>query len=205
MDMLVIGLTGSIGTGKSEVARLLTSYGAYLINADEVGHDAYTPNSEIWSEVVATFGDGRLQPNREIDRKKLGGIVFSDPDKLTQLNQIMHPRLARMVEKRINKLRAEGVSVVVVEAALLFEAGWDSLVDEVWVTDSPTDMVVQRIQARNGLSEEEVRKRINSQMSREERNSRADLVLDNSGNVQLLEETVAGLWDARVEGRTEQR
>ena len=205
LDMLVIGLTGSIGTGKSEVARLLVARGAALINADEVGHDAYTPNSELWREVVANFGDGILQPSGEIDRKKLGGIVFSDPDKLTQLNQIMHPRMARMVKERIQSLEAEGVSVVVVEAALLFEAGWNSLVDEVWVTESPTDMVVERIQARNGLGKEEVRKRIDSQMSPEERNSRADLVLDNSGNVQLLEETVSELWDTRVKGRIEQR
>ena len=200
LDMLVIGLTGSIGTGKSEVARLLVAHGAALINADEVGHDAYTPNSEIWREVVANFGDAILRPSGEIDRKKLGGIVFSDPDKLTQLNRIMHPRMARMVKERIQSLEAEGVRVVVVEAALLFEAGWDSLVDEVWVTDSPTESVVQRLQARNGLSEEEIHKRMDSQMSSVERNSRADQVLDNSGNVELLEETVQVLWDTRVKG-----
>lgn len=199
--MLVIGLTGGIGTGKSEVARILAKLGAVVISADQVGHDAYTPNSEIWQEVVNTFGSGILQPSGEIDRKKLGASVFSNPQQLAKLNGIMHPRMARMVAEKIDRLRVEGVSVVVVEAALLFEAEWDSLVEEVWVTDSPAELVVCRIQARNGLSEAEVRKRINSQMPAAERLSRATVVIDNSGNVDALERTVKSLWDSRVRGK----
>lgn len=199
--MLVIGLTGGIGTGKSEVARILAKLGAVVISADQVGHDAYTPNSEIWQEVVNTFGSGILQPSGEIDRKKLGAIVFSNPQQLAKLNGIMHPRMARMVAKRIDRLRADGVSVAVVEAALLFEAGWDSLVEEAWVTDSPAELVVHRIQARNGLSEAEVRKRIESQMPAAERLSRATVVVDNTGDMDALERTVKSLWDSRVAGR----
>jgi dephospho-CoA kinase len=199
--MLVIGLTGGIGTGKSEVARVLAGLGAVVINADQVGHQAYTPGSEIWREVVSAFGSDILQPSGEIDRKKLGAIVFSDAQQLARLNCIMHPRMARMVGDRIEQLRVEGVPVVVVEAALLFEAGWDSLVEEVWVTDSPPEAVVHRIQTRNGLRESEIKKRIDSQMPAAERRARAAVVVDNRGSVDELEQAVKSLWDSRVTKR----
>ena len=201
--MLVIGLTGGIGTGKSEVARLLQSLGASVISADEVGHEAYAPDSESWREVVDTFGKEILQPSGEIDRQKLGAIVFSDPQQLEKLNAIMHPRMARMVADRIQVLRDQGASTVVVEAALLFEAGWDSLVDEVWTTDSSVESVVERLQARNGMDEKEARRRIDSQMDPAERIERSDLVVDNSSDVSALEQTVMALWDNRVNVRTE--
>jgi dephospho-CoA kinase len=198
MDMIVIGLTGGIGTGKSEVARILQGLGAVLISADQVGHEAYQPHSEIWQEVVKAFGEEILQPNGEIDRKKLGSIVFADPQELVRLNQIMHPRMAGMVARRIEQLREEGAAVVVVEAALLFEAGWDSLVDEVWTTDSTLETVINRLQARNSFSEEEIRKRINSQMPASERLARSDVIIENSGDVANLERTVQSLWNNRV-------
>ena len=196
--MLVIGLTGSIGTGKSEAARLLEALGASLISADQVGHEAYTPNTDAWEQVVSAFGEGILQEDGEINRRELGGIVFSDPDKLEKLNQIMHPRMARVVADKIEILRSQGVDVVVVEAALLFEAGWDSLVGEVWVTDSPEEVVIERLKQRNGLSEEEARKRISSQMDRVERLERSDIVIDNSGDMARLENAIKELWDRRV-------
>ena len=196
--MLVIGLTGGIGTGKSEVTRLLGSLGAVVINADQVGHEAYKPDSESWKEVVKAFGEAILRTNREIDRQKLGAIVFGDPDQLAKLNRIMHPRMARIVSDQLESLRVQGIKVVVVEAALLFEAGWDSLVDEVWATDSPVEAVIERLQARNGMSAEEVLKRIDSQMDNSERLSRAHVIVDNGGNVADLESTVDRLWKTRV-------
>jgi len=201
--MLVIGLTGGIGTGKSHVAGLLQSLGASVINADEVGHEAYTPDSESWREVVKTFGKEILQPSGGIDRQKLGAIVFSDAQQLEKLNAIMHPRMAKMVADRIQVFRDQGVQTVVVEAALLFEAGWDSLVDEVWTTDSSVELVIERLQARNGMDEKEARRRIDSQMDRTERIERSNLVVDNSGDVATLEQTVNALWDSRVNVRTE--
>ena len=196
--MLVIGLTGSIGTGKSEAAGLLEALGASLISADQVGHEAYSPNTEAWEQVVAAFGGGILQGDGEINRRELGAIVFSDPGKLEKLNQIMHPRMARVVADKIEILRSQGVDVVVVEAALLFEAGWDSLVEEVWVTDSPEEIVIERLKQRNGLSEEEARKRISSQMDRVERLERSDFVIDNSGDMAGLGNAIKELWDRRV-------
>ena len=203
--MLVIGLTGGIGTGKSEVSRLLESLGATLINADQIGHEAYTPHTKTWNLVVDAFGEGILQDNGEIDRRKLGAIVFSDPEEMAKLNGIMHPRMARMVSDRIDSLMEDGAQVAVVEAAVLFEAGWETLVDEVWSTDSPVEAVVERLQAARGIGPEEAQKRIASQMDREERLGRSDVVVDNSGDVADLERTVRGLWESRVNGRTESR
>ena len=196
--MLVIGLTGSIGTGKSEAARQLEALGASIISADQVGHEAYTPNTEAWEHVVSVFGDEILQDDGEIDRRKLGTIVFSDPGQLERLNQVMHPRMAQMVADKVEVLRGQGVEVVVVEAALLFEAGWDSLVEEVWTTDSPEQAVIERLKVRNGMSEEEARKRMSSQMGRTERLDRSDYVIENSGDMVALGVAIKELWDRRV-------
>ena len=113
----------------------------------------------------------------------------------------MHPRMARMVSKQIEGLADDGIEVAVVEAAVLFEAGWDSLVDEVWTTESPRDAVVDRLVRRNGFTKKEAVKRINSQMSPEERARRAQVVVDNSGDVTHLESTIKSLWDNRVKAK----
>ncbi len=202
--MLTIGLTGGIGSGKSAVANLLQQLGASIIDADRLGHEAYTPNSEAWRQVVAAFGEDILTSEGEIDRRKLGAIVFADPAQLARLNGIMHPLMARMVEQRKAQLKAAGESVAVVEAAVLFEAGWDSLVDEVWTTNASADAVVERLRQRSGLSEEEARKRINSQMPADERNRRSDIVLDNSADLAALERAVCDLWQNRVKGKVHQ-
>ena len=202
--MLVIGLTGSIGTGKSAVTGRLEQLGAKIINADHVGHDAYTPNSEIWNEVVRAFGEEILEAGGAIDRKKLGALVFADSEQLAKLNAIMHPRMAGMVSDRIEQFRSAGARVVVVEAALMFEAGWETLVDEVWVVDSPLDLVMKRLYARNGMDQAEVNRRINSQMDIGERLERADEVVDNSGDLSALEQVVDSLWESKIKGRVEQ-
>ena len=201
--MLVIGLTGGIGTGKTEVSRLLEQLGATVINADQVGHEAYTPHSEAWQEVVRTFGEDVLQENGEIDRRKLGGIVFADPEQLATLNGIMHPRMAAIVKEKLEGLANQGTDVAVVEAAVLFEAGWDALVGEVWTTESLAERVVERLQQRNGFAPEEIRKRIASQMPAEDRARRADEVIVNDGELEDLETAVREVWKRRVEGRIE--
>ena len=202
--MLTIGLTGGIGTGKSVVANLLVQQGALIIDADQLGHEAYTPHSEAWEAVVAAFGTDILTSEGEIDRRKLGGIVFADETQLERLNGIMHPLMAKMVEHRKAAFDAGGVAVTVVEAAVLFEAGWDSLVDEVWTTHASESTVVQRLFERNGLDEAEARKRINSQMSATERNRRSDVLVDNSGDLTALEQTVKNLWKTRIKGKVNQ-
>lgn len=199
--MLVIGLTGGIATGKSEVGRLLKALGAVIIDADAVGHQAYKPNTEGWREVVEAFGEDILQPDGDIDRRELGNIVFSDPKQLAKLNGIMHSRMARMITEELDRLGPLGTTVAVVEAALLFEAGWDSLVDEVWVTDSPRGAVIERLHSRNGLAAQEALKRIEAQMDRTKRLKQSQVVVDNSAGLSELKRTVVGLWASRVKER----
>ena len=200
--MLVIGLTGGIGTGKSLVSRMLEERGATIIDADLVGHEAYTPHTETWQVVVDTFGDV-LAEDGQIDRRKLGAIVFSDPSQLEKLNAIMHPRMYKMIEERIQNLKSGGADTIVVEAAILIEAKWTPLVDEVWVTTAPEDQVIARIKGRNNMGEEAARARINSQMSSEERSEHADVLIANSGSMDRLKETVDSLWESRVSANKE--
>ncbi len=199
--MLVIGLTGGIGTGKSEVSRILRELGAEVIDADRVGHEAYTPHTAIWREVVDTFGERVLGPNGKIDRKRLGAIVFNDPQAMSALNAIMHPRMADIIRERIEALRGQGVDLVVLEAALLVEAGWEGLVDEVWVTHSTGEQVEERLRLRNGLTAEQVRSRVQAQMPFEERSRHAQVVVHNSGSLEELRREVEALCRSKVGGK----
>jgi len=195
--MLVVGLTGGIGTGKSQVSRTLEALGAEIVNADLLGHEAYKPNTEPWQEIIETFGQDVLAPGGEVDRKALGAVVFSDPKALERLNAIVHPPIHRMVQARIAESAAAGRTVVVVEAAVLLEANWTDLVDEVWVTSSSEDRVVPRLLSR-GLDEEAALRRIRSQMSQSERERHADALIENDGTLEDLEERVRDLWNRRV-------
>ena len=195
----VIGLTGGIGTGKSEVSGILRELGASLVNADHIGHEAYKPNTSAWQEIVRAFGSEILQASGEIDRRRLGTIVFGDPKAKAKLDSIMYPRIGRAIGKKINYLRQLGGKVVVVEAALLIEAGWESLVDEVWVTHSPEQQVLDRLRRRNHLAEDKIQSRILSQLSFEERSRSADVLLENSGSMDELRNRVTSLWGNLVD------
>ena len=192
--MKVIGLTGGIGSGKSTVSRLLAELGAVVLDADTVGHQAYQPGTETWKELVAAFGEEIVSPDGTIDRKKLGAIVFGDPESLARLNRIVHPRMFDMMKAQIEEHRRQSVSVVVLEAAILLEAGWTPLVDEVWVTVASEPTVVRRAIERTGLPEEQVRARIRSQLSNKEREKAASVVISNDGDLEELRAKVAELW-----------
>ncbi len=192
--MIVIGLTGGIASGKSAVSQMLSELGAVVIDADKVGHEAFRPHSDAWREVVSAFGSGILGQNEEIDRGKLADIVFNDPKALEQLNRIMHPPMYQIVKQRIEALRHQRVGVVVLEAALLIEANWTDLVDQVWVTVAPESDVIDRLRRQKGFTEEQARARINSQMSVAERSRCADVVIENDSDLDTLRARVEGLW-----------
>jgi len=192
--MKVIGLTGGIGSGKSTVSRFLAELGAKVIDADKIGHELLQPDTEAWHEVVAAFGREILATDGSIDRKKLGAIVFADPQALAKLNRIMHPRIQKAVRAQLERYLSQGVAVVVVEAPLLVEAGWRSLVDEVWVTTAPEATILKRLKERAGLSEEESRARLRSQLASEERIKQADVVIDTDCSLDELRAKVRELW-----------
>ena len=191
--MKVIGLTGGIGSGKSTVSQFLAKLGAVILKADEVGHEAFKPDTEIWRQVVAAFGRQVVTHNGNIDRKKLGKIVFGNAEALSRLNQIMHPRMYAQVKAQLEEYRRQGTKVVVLEAPLLLEAGWTSLVDEVWVTTAPEATVLKRLEERNGLSRAESLTRIRSQMSSEERIKHADVVINTDCDLDELRSQVKEL------------
>jgi dephospho-CoA kinase len=194
--MFVIGLTGGIGTGKTQVSQTLQTLGATVINADLVGHEAYLPHTETWRAVVSAFGPDILDAEDQIDRRKLGGIVFSDPEQLEQLNSIVHPRIYAMISDRIGELGKDGAEVVVVEAALLIEARWTPLADEVWVVTAPKEQVLERLTTR-GMSTDQALSRISSQMPQDERVSHADVVISNDSGIDELASSVSEKWISR--------
>ena len=196
--MFVIGLTGGIGTGKTFVSRRLEELGAVIVNADLLGHEVYKPQTEGWHAVVDAFGEQVVGDDGEIDRRALGGIVFSDDDALQQLNAIMHPRIYALAEQRLNALAEQGEATAVLEAALLIEAKWTPLVDEVWVTVSLESDVINRLRERNKMDEQAARARINSQMPQVERVKHADVVIENDGSLEDLSNEIQNLWNSRI-------
>lgn len=192
--MLVIGVTGNFGTGKTTVSQMLAELGAVVINADELGHELYQPNSPAYREVIAAFGKSILKPDGEIDRQKLGQLVFVDSAALTRLNQITHPRIYEIAKQKIEEYRERGVKVVALEAALLLEAGWKPLVDQVWVTTAPEATIVKRLKSTRGLSEQQILTRLHSQMPQEEKTKMADVVINTDCSMADLTTKVAELW-----------
>ena len=202
--MKVIGLTGGIGSGKSTVAEFLKELGAVVIDTDKVGHEVFEPHTPGWREVVAAFGQEIIKTNGEIDRKKLGEIVFADTEALARLNSIVHPLIREAVKVRLEEYRRQGVGVVVMEAPLLIDAPlsrktgepalWDE-VDEVWVTVAPESVVLERLKNKSGLSEKESLARIRSQLPSEERVKRADVVIDTDCRLGELKARVKERWN----------
>jgi len=192
--MKVIGLTGGIASGKSTVSRFLAGLGATVIDVDRLWHEGLKADSGLRQEVVAAFGEGVLTADGNVDRQKLGAIVFNDAEALARLNGIMEPWMYRAVRARLDDYRRRGVKVVVLEAALLLEAEWVPPVDEVWVTTASEATVLQRLKERSGLSPAQALARLRSQMPDEERLKQADVVISNDGSLDELKAKVEELW-----------
>jgi dephospho-CoA kinase len=192
--MLIIGLTGNLGTGKTKVAQTLAELGAVIINADELGHELLQPRTQTYMEIIDTFGKSILGRSGEVDRKKLGRIVFADTEALNKLNRIMHPRLYNIVSHKIDEYHQSGTAVVVLEAALLLEAGWRPLSDQVWVTVAPERVVAERLRKARGLSEEQFLARLRTQMPQKEKAKLADVVIDTDCSMNELRARVTGFW-----------
>lgn len=190
--MKVIGLTGGIGSGKSAAAAILRDLGAAILDADTIAHELYAPGTEGWQAVVEAFGREILDSTGAIDRKKLAAIVFADATARRRLEAIMHPRITAEIQRRLAAWRAAGSArVAVVEAALLVEAGWHTLVDEVWLVTAAPEAVRQRLERQRGMTAAEIEVRQRAQMTDEARRDYAHVVIDNSGTLEQLRERLS--------------
>jgi dephospho-CoA kinase len=198
--MLTIGLTGGIGSGKSTVTKMLADLGAAIIDADQVGHAIYLPGGPAYDDMIAAFGEGILAADRTIDRKKLGPIVFADPAALKRLNSIVHPKMFARMRDLIGQKRAAGErQPIVIEAAILIEANWLPLFDEVWLVVASKERVIERVERERGLAPKQTEARIRAQLSDDERRKHATIVVANNGTIEDLRTAVAELWRGALE------
>ena len=168
--MAIIGLTGGIASGKSTASRYLKDLGASVVDADLLGHKVYEPNTPGFEKIVNTFGHDLVSDDGTIDRRILGGKVFGSPEQMDLLTSIAWPEIRRMAEEEFLEINEKDPNQsIIFEAAVLIEAGWQDMVDEVWVVTTKIDTAIDRLEVRNGLSRSDALKRIESQMSNKER------------------------------------
>lgn len=193
--MKIIGLTGGIGSGKSTAARFLVELGAEVTDLDKVGNEALQKGKKAYKEALEEFGETILDKNGEIDRAKLGKIVFKDRESLNRLNKIVHPEIDKTVAEKTKECRRRGVKLLVLEAAAMLEAEKTWQVDEIWVTIAPEKAALERLKQRPGFNEADAKARINSQMTNEERIKRAKVIINNDGTLNQLKNQVKTEWD----------
>ena len=191
----VIGLTGGIASGKSTVTRFFRDRGVPVIDADVLGHRTYEPGTDTFQAVGATFGSDVVAADGTIDRKVLGAKVFGKPEELKKLTDIVWPGIRKLASRELGEFETACNAIAVLEAAVLFEAGWQDLCDEIWVVVVEPDLAAQRLAARNGLDPEAARARINSQLSNAERIAQANVVIENNSTLEGLEEGTASAWE----------
>lgn len=187
-SMKIIGLTGGIASGKSTVSKTLKDLGAFIIDADETAHSVQEPHKPAWEDIVQCFGQEILNADLTINREKVGQIVFSDPDKLTVLNKLTHPRIMESLKDEFQRIKASHPdAIVVLEVPLLYETFMERMCDEVWVVWVDRGTQTKRLMERNSYNQDEAIRRIESQLSLDEKARRADVVIDNRGSI---EETI---------------
>ena len=189
--MIVIGLTGGIGSGKSTVSDRFVDHGAILIDADQIVKELQQPDQIVYSEMVKHFGEDILNEDQTLDRQTIAGLVFSDKEALRQLNAIVHPPVNKEIRRRIRE-QADSENLLVLDIPLLVEgiiAGGPPryVVSGILVVDTPSEMSVQRLIEHRGFTEEDARSRIKAQVAREKRLEIADFVIDNSVALNQLE------------------
>jgi len=195
--MLVVGLTGGIASGKSVVSKMLKELGAWVIDADDVSREVMLPHTKCWEQVVASFGKEILKEDLTIDRKMLSDRVFNNCEQLSKLNSISHPEIAKRVEEHLEAIKGKDPqAIVIVDAALLVEAGMYKSYDKLIVVSASNETQLKRIMVRDGLSQEEAQKRINSQLSLKEKVRLADFVIENEGSLENIEDEVKKVFQA---------
>jgi len=193
--MLKVGLTGSIAVGKSFVLRTLAEQGAHIIDADEVARQVVAPGSKGLDLVRSTFGSQVLRDNGELDRPKLGSIVFTDAAKRAQLNAILHPLIIAAQDERIRELESvDGSGIVVIDAALMIESGGYRRLDKLIVVHCRPEIQLERLMARDNLSRADAEQRISTQMPQAEKMKYADYLIDTSDGFDATRQQVVGVF-----------
>lgn len=197
--MLVVGLTGGIASGKSTISAILRELGAVIIDADMLAREAVMPQSPAWQEIVRHFGPEVLDPDGQLDRKKVAAIIFNSPRERAVLNGIIHPRVIKAAGELIEKYKRENQApLIVVDAPLLIESGMTGMVDEVWVVAVPEEIQVRRLIAREKITAEQALERLNSQIPLTEKLRFAHRIIDNSGDREQTQQHVYALWKEMV-------
>jgi dephospho-CoA kinase len=192
--VLVIGLTGGIGSGKSTVSALLAAKGAVVVDADEMVREQQRPGTPVFDAMVERFGPGIVGAGGTLDRAAVADIVFADPKALEDLNNIVHPAVGAEIARRMEALSSTD-AVVVLDVPLLVEASRGYPLAGLLVVDVDPDIAVERLVMQRGMTEEDARSRMSRQASREERRARADVVIDNRGTPSDLARQVDAVWD----------
>ena len=199
--MLKVGLTGSIGCGKSSLSNILKKYDIPIIDADIKGREIYE-NKELLRDIEKNFGSSVINKDGTLNRKSLGKIVFNDDYKLEKLNSLTHPVIQNMIKDDLNKYEKFGKKIAVVDAALLIEAGFMNMLDTLVVVTCSEEVQLQRVVLRDNCSEEDAMGRIKSQMPQDEKVKYAEFVVDNSGTIEHLEKEAEKLiksLEAKIE------
>ncbi|MCS6881489.1 MAG: dephospho-CoA kinase [Oscillochloridaceae bacterium] len=208
-NVYLIGLTGGIACGKSTVLAMLADLGARTIDADRVTHDLQAPGMPVYEQIVAAFPEAAPEPGAPLDRRRLAALVFSDPQRLRQLEQIVHPAVRLELRNFIEAVgRAAGPAerpVVVIDVVKLIESGWAQVCDEVWVVTAPEEQQVSRLMATRGMSEAEARQRIGAQTSQAERLAHATVVIDNGDSLAATRAQVEAAWQAMLRRKEARR
>jgi dephospho-CoA kinase len=193
--MLNVGLTGGIACGKSTVARMFVMLGAHLIDFDKLAHEVQEPECPAWKDIIKHFGKGILKQDETIDRNKLAQIVFADKKELQVLNDIVHPHVFKLWQKRLDKIKKnEEHAIVLSDVPLLFEEKTQNLFDLTILVLIPPEKQISRLMARNKMSREEALLRLKSQLPIADKIELADIVIDNQENVSQTEKKVAQIW-----------
>jgi dephospho-CoA kinase len=192
----VVGLTGGIGTGKSTVSRMLAELGAPIIDADLLAREVVAPGQPALAQIAQRFPG--VVENGQLDRKKLGARVFSDPNERAALNAILHPTIHALFESRVKELAARGAAVAIYDVPLLFENKLEKTLDGVIVVSAPREQQLQRLQTRDGLSAPEANARIDAQLPLAQKVAQATWVVDNSRSLDDTREQVKKIWEALV-------
>lgn len=192
--MYIIGLTGGIASGKSTVSTMLEELGAYIIDTDKIAHAVVMPKQPALLDIIDHFGLRVILPDGSLNRELLGDIIFKNPEERSCLEKIVHPYIEKQVNESIGQAEKLGHTVVVIDVPLLFEAGWQHRVDEIWVVYVDIKIQVSRLIARNQLTYEQAMERINSQLNIEEKAKRSHVVIDNALNRENTREQVNAAW-----------